>query len=542
MLSHTIPHIYSLPSALRTAVFSAMSLILAGTTMTGQEAKPLPKASANQNLAVAFSDNSVEWNPLRTYSSTEAQLYTALYEGLVAYDPGTLKPVPGVARAWSLSEDRKTYTFNLRPDSRFSDGTRVDAGIFMNTFLAVLNPSGSCPFAGLLDAVAGAKEYRSGKIAVDQVAIKAIDADTLEIQLSAPSAQFIQILCHQSLVPVHPDMLAKTEWHPDSLLGNGPYRVQKVTSEGLLLKKSETYWDKDSVMLESINLILKDDSEGITRRYNSGEIHWIESGMQFDLLESSRAIQVSPQFSTTLLYFNHLPGSALSAGVRQALAMLLPMDKIRSRELFNVPAARLVPEIPFYPSPEVPPAGSRKEALELLAKAGYPEGKGLRIRVLFPDYELFHTIGKLMQDAMSGLSLEFAIAYQDPSTYFASMDNADCEMATLSWVGDYADPMTFLDLYYGNSSLNQSSFHDQEFDELIEKATSMEGKDRYAILSRAESRLLTTAQVIPLSHSPSINVVDLDVLGGWYRNPLNIHPFKNLFLKSRKPPRNVAGL
>ena len=115
----------------------------------------IPIAAQNRDFVMATSIQPVEWNPLKTYSAIEAQLYTAVYEGLMTYNPATLKPVPGVAENWELSQDKKTYRFFLRSGSCFSDGSPLSAASFRDSWLKLLMPSTNSPFAGLLDAIKG---------------------------------------------------------------------------------------------------------------------------------------------------------------------------------------------------------------------------------------------------------------------------------------------------------------------------------------------------------------------------------------------------
>lgn len=509
-------------------------------TLTAQDDEV--QRSASRKMSVAFSETAIEWNPLHTYSATEAQLYTALYEGLVIYDPVSLKPINGIAREWTISQDKKTYTFQLREQSRFSDGTPLTAQVIKDTWLAVLAPETHCPFAGLLDPIENAYEYRNGTSAAASVGINVVDASTLEVRLKTPTSHFLQLLCHQSLVPIHPAMLKKDGWKADQVIGNGPYRVEQVSESTIKLVKSENYWDQASVLVEELELVFKDAPQEVAESFNSGEIHWVESGADLEKIENTQAFQVSPQFSTTLLYFAHQSNVMNNPELRKALTLLLPMEKLRSRELFSVPSSHLVPEIPFYPKAEEFAKQNRKEALELLAKLNHPNGKDLKIRVLFPESELFREVATIINEALEKTEINLTVTFAPPEKYYDILGKADFELASLSWIGDYADPMTFLDLYVSNSSLNQSHFSDPEYDKLIFQAQTQEGKERYKTLSRAESLLLETAQVIPLSHSPSLNVINLESVGGWYKNPLNIHPFKYLYLKSRKPPRNIASL
>ena len=494
-------------------------------------------------FTVAFYPETIEWNPLASYSASEAQLYTAVYEGLVTYNPSTLRPVPGVATRWDLSQDKKTYTFHLRSDARFWDGSIVTAAVFRDSWLKILDPAVKSPFSGLLDPIKGAAEFRSGANKDPKnVGISVIDDQTLSVELSQPSAYFVQVLCHQALVPIHPALLQQKVWDEKTeIIGNGPFRFSKRTTDLVELVPAETYWDKSAVQLDKIELIFKDDAEGITERFNDGAIDWIESGADYRELTDPYSFQMTPQFSTTFMYFSGDQAAYRNPLVRKGLALMLPFDEIRSKEYFLVPSAQLVPSIPYYPAVASLEKQDAGQGLKLLEQAGYTNGKGLPpITLHFPKSDTWHRTALLMQQAWKNLDVKVIIDESDAEDYFDTLKASQFTIATISWVGDYADPMTFLDLWSSTSSLNTSKFSSTDFDKLLKDSNTEQGSARLKTLSKAEEYLLLNAQVLPINHSPAFNVIDLSRVDGWFENPLNIHPFKYFQFKALKPPRSIA--
>lgn len=507
---------------------------------------PLWSANApgeTRGFTIVFSPEPVEWNPLRSYSALEAQLYTAVYEGLVSYNPVTLRPVPGAASKWDVSTDKKTYTFTIRDDAQFSDGLPLTAAHFQASWLKMLDPSVDSPFAGLLDLIKGARDYRIGKTKkASDVAIRVVDTKTLEVELSQPAPQFLQILCHQSLVPVHPDVLKKGTVGVDTkIVGNGPFKILSRSQDKIEFAPSETYWDKAKIHIGKLTILFSDDAEAISEAYNLGNVQWADSSADFSKLSETDHFQISPQFSTTMLYFSNDQKAFRDARVRRGLTLLLDLDELRSKEQNYVPSANLVPEIPNYKVPKGIEKSDRSEGLKLLADAGYPNGKGLpTIKIRLPEGSDY--IVKILTDSWSDLDTKIDSTPMDPEAYYSALRPQDFTIASMSWVGDYADPMTFLDLWYGASSLNKSGYSNSDYDRLLDRSNNESGDKRYATLAEAEAKVLSDAQVIPISHSPSFNIIDLDAVDGWFKNPLNVHPFKYLQFKALRPPRNVAAL
>ena len=115
-------------------------------------------------------------------------------------------------------------------------------------------------------------------------------------------------------------------------------------------------------------------------------------------------------------------------------------------------------------------------------------------------------------------------------------------MFSYSWIGDFADPIAFLELFRANSTLNPSKWHDSKFEELIQKANeAADNAEHYKLLAQAEQLLLDSGEVLPITHSISFHAVNLQHLGGWYMNALDIHPYKYLHFKEVKsaPAPNV---
>ena len=126
--------------------------------------------------------------------------------------------------------------------------------------------------------------------------------------------------------------------------------------------------------------------------------------------------------------------------------------------------------------------------------------------------------------------------------YNPSIPYWDADLFTYSWIGDYADPLAFLELFRGKSTLNVANYVNADYDALLsEAAQTTNGSDRYKLLSKAEQLLLDDSMVIPISHSVSLNVINLYNIGGWQSNALDIHPYRYLYIKRnrRRVPNSI---
>ncbi len=485
----------------------------------------------NQEIRIAISDSDLELNPLYAYVVTEAQVLTGLHEGLVSYNPLTLEPVPGIARNWSASEDERTYTFDLRPDARYSNGDRVTAEDVRATWLALLELGDEAPYAGLFDIIEGARDYRRGDTDdSDTVGIRAPDDLTLEVELRRPAGHFVNMIAHHSFGVLHPDMRDRRDHNnPEEFIGNGAFVLAELTSDELVLEKNPEYWAQGAVESDRVVFERFSDSVEATDRYFAGDIDWNAGPIAFDMITDDRHLVVNSMFGTTFYYIRAEVEPWDDPRVRRALALLLPWDEIREEDAYFSPTHRLVPGIPDYPDVEGLREQDRGEALDLLEDAGYPDGDGLPDPLIrIPGGADAERIASIMADAWNTVGLESQIETVPFPGYFDAAGEPEVTVGQFSWIGDYSDPLTFLQLFTSDSNLNEAGFRNEDYDELIEQAIPLEGTGRFERMAEAEQLLLESGTILPISHSAAFNLIDLDSVEGWFPNALDIHPVRYL--------------
>lgn len=530
-----------------------LALALAAGAASAAEAGAAP-AAAPAELSVAFNALELQFDPQHSIYSAEAQIFTGVYEGLFSYDPSNLDPVKAACRSFSRSRDGLTYTFYLRDEAKWSDGSPLLARDFRDAWLRALSPAEKADYAAFFDVIAGAKDYRLGK-AKDpaSVGVSVIDDRVLQVRLAAPAAYFTRLLCHHSFSPVHPSMLKTRDWEKAFPFPvNGPYKpasYKKGEPGELLLVRNPLYWDASSIRIDKVRVVLTDDDAEVTRLYDNGEMQWLAGPMDLDALLNRSAIQVSPMFGTQYWFFDCSGEPWRSADLRRGLALLLPWKEIRSRDSYLMPAKTLVLPFDGYEKAKGIEETDEEAGRALLAKAGYPDGKGLPpLTILVPaDGEDAARVAALMEAAwerLPGLAVELK---KVPSASYFSVVRAGpakggYTMALTTWIGDFADPLAFLGMWTADSNLNDSGYADTEFDALLAASASKEGDARLDVLAEAETLLLSGAAVLPTYHSIAVNVVDSDYLEGWFSNALDLHPFKYLGFGERRVRPNVARL
>ena len=162
-----------------------------------------PGVRSLDELTVAFSRHDIELDFRKSYFASEAQIFSAIYEGLFSYHPLSLEPVPALAERWELSDDKTQWTFLIRRNAKFWNGDPVRAEDFRAAWLSLIDPRRESPYSSFFDVIDGARNYRNG-VTRDQntVGIKAVDDRTLVVKLSSPASFFPAMLCHHSFSPI----------------------------------------------------------------------------------------------------------------------------------------------------------------------------------------------------------------------------------------------------------------------------------------------------------------------------------------------------
>jgi oligopeptide transport system substrate-binding protein len=513
----------------------------------GFAAADAQSGAATHEFVVADQPETLSLDPLHTYTTFESQFYTAIYEGLVVADPLTLQPVPGVASSWQSADGGKSWTFTLRPDALYSNGDHVRAQDFVATWLRMLSPANNAENSYLFDVIKGARAYRMGtQKDPATVGIKAVSDTSLRVDLESPAPHFLKMLTHIAFLPLHPSLVKATGWdNASTVIGNGPFTITSRSDTEIVLAKNPRYWDADNVQVDTLRIRFMEDKSDATDGYITGKIQWVSdfSLINFDALTGFDKLEAYPMFATTYFYLvsDQTPWSDWR--VRRALALLVPWDKVRSKDLFYYPSELLVPTVPGYPIVQGIAAQNTDEAKKLLADAGFPGGKGLPPLVvkLQKGSDMADLVQTMADSWKTQIGLTVTLNLVDPARYLAETRTRDYTMGIATWIGDYADPLTFLQMWTTGSNLNDARFSDKDYDTAVNDSMSLtDTTRRYQRLGDAEQILLSHAAILPIDHRPAINLINTDDIGGWYSNPLDVHPFKFIYFKARATPPGIA--
>lgn len=456
---------------------------------------PLFAQSQGETLKVLIDpgEDDIILNPYTASDSNSIVIMLNLYEGLFEYDHTTSEAKPALVEKYSTSEDGLTWTFYLR-SAKFSDGAEITSKTFADSWNYMIGG----PLASNLDFV--------GRTDTGKLDIQTPEKNVLVVNLKYPVPYLPSLLCQPCLAAIK-----------DTTSYSGAYTLQSQSDELIKLRRNPYYWD--AVKTDFVDILIGEDN--YKQEFLNGNIQWSMAALS----DASDYMVLSRLYATTFFYFSAKEGAYADENIRKALIDVIPWDIIRSVQGSLLESSSIVPESGLQ-------ANISDDILWLLAAGGYPYGEkalpviNMAITRGAQNAQVAELIAELWSKTL-GITV---ILNTVPLTVFASTPELNpYDFCTITWIGDYFDPMAFLQLFASDSSFNLANFSNEEYDALLDAATNAADEvTRKDLLLQAEQVLLDSGVVIPMSTAFATNFVRNDLISGWETNPLDIHPFKEI--------------
>jgi oligopeptide transport system substrate-binding protein len=476
------------------------------------------------------------------------QVVRDIYEGLTAEDShGGV--VPGVASSWSVDNTGTIYTFQLRPNAKWSDGRRTTADEFVLGLRRAVDPHTASGSAALLEVIKGASAIIAGRKSVNDLGVTAIGESTVRIELEHPAPFVLQILSQPIAAPLHIEIQppAGTDQSQVSVrVSNGAYTlVTRVPGSFIELARNQNYWDAAHVLIERVRYINAESEATELREYIANQLDMTFTIPMPDLSRISedygKEVQVAPILGTIYLELNVLqPPLRDSRDLRQALSMAIDRDLISAHVIQGVaPAYSYVAKgISGYSLPTYAWASWTRDrqlayARLLYTRSGYSEGRPLHLRMYFNSNEgIQRTMVAIASNWKQNLGITTDLVSEEFRVFLTDRkDRHRWDIARLGWQADYDDPASFLEVFSRNNGENDSGYNSVQFNELLDAARVEPQPDaRIALLQKSERVLLEDYPIIPLYFYEARRLVK-PYLGGAEITPLNRTYSKHLYWK-----------
>ena len=439
-----------------------------------------------------------------------------LYEGLMTLDARG-KPVYGAAISHKV--EHNVWTFYLRPDAKWSDGSHVVAGDFVRAWRQAVNPKTAAPYAFLFDNIVHAKKIMHMKLTPKNLGVKAINDFTLQVNLWQPDSAFLEKL---SLPIFYP--LPKNKAKNHQIISNGAYKVNKwVVQEKIELLKNPYYYDKDKVYFEEVNYWVTENQSSELKRFRAGELDITESipDSQIKWLQQnlSKELHISPYLGSFFLGLNLADKHLKNHKLRQALSLAIDREILTQKVLKTgqQPAYHIIPHKLVGDKADylIDDRQNDKTKAKGLFKQTGLNASDLKIEILYNNSgnqrKVAIAIAAMWRQT---LGIRAKLLNQEWKVFVQSRKSIKRQAFRSGWIADYADAMSFLELFTSHSRFNFYRYKNKQYDALVAQIkTTTDTIKKKGLIEQAQNHLLNDIPVIPLYYYVSRHLVKNQILG-----------------------------
>jgi oligopeptide transport system substrate-binding protein len=507
-----------------------------------------PHTRAGSVLLVGNGAEPQDLDPQVMTAFTDQNIALALFEGLCALDEKTSAAVPGAAERWEVSEDGLTWTFHLRANLKWSDGSPLTAADFVSSWRRALSPQLAAEYSYLLFPLKNAEAIAHGQADAATLGTAAPDERTLRLTLARATPYLPALTANPVWFPVPPRVLEKfsataargTAWtRPGNLVGNGPFVLKAWEPNARVdVVRNPNYWDAATVRLDGITFFPTENMDVDERNFRAGQVH-LTAELPLAKVDTYRrsapeSLRLDPFLETFFLRFNTTRPPLNDPRVRRALSLAIDRDQL-SRTLLRgtrAPAPHYTPPNCAGYTSDARVPHDVAQARALLAEAGFPGGKNFpTLDVQIRNDELHaRTLEAIQAMWVRDLGVHVTLSPLEQKSWVANQQSLNYTISSARWVGDFVDPVTFLDMFVGGGSNNWTGWADRDYDSAIESAANARAQPaRFAQFQRAEARLLESAPIAPVFFGARTYLIS-PAVKGWEPALLGFHQYKKVYL------------
>ena len=531
-------------------------LMLAGCgAPAAQETVPAPAAPADAASADAAEDGNykvlnvgrmAELFDMDSTIATEAdclEVISAIIEPLfVTAADGT--PVNALCASYETNEESTEYVFHIREDANWMNGVPVTADDFVFAWRRLVDPVTASEYSFMMEvaAVKNATPIISGELPIEELGVSAVDSKTLKVELDHPVSYFLNLMTFPSFCPINEafatELGSEYALGADNLLCCGPFYMSAwdVGGNTYQLKKNPSYYDADKVNLDEINFQIIKDPQQTMLAYENGTLDYVRlSGDQivkyqtmdgFTRIEEGYLWYLSPNLNPKSEEYSC---GLESENLRMAIALSYDKDVICYEILQDgsTPADFAIPNrlaigpdgkdfretSPLYLQTDKAKAQEYWEAAK--EELGVDE---VTIELLYDDSDSTPLIAQFLQSEIENNlpGVHINLKSQPKKSRTELMQNREYQLGLTRWGPDYADPMTYLDMWTTGSTYNYGEWSNEEYDMLIAAANgdlANRYEERWEALKQAEALVMEHAVILPVYQKGTAAMVRPGITG-----------------------------
>lgn len=517
--------------------------------------------------------------PLSTIDVYAQRINSQIFEPLLKIDMETMNVVHAIAESYKISEDAKTFTFQIRKgvffheDACLSGGTREvtaqDVKFTLEMACSGL-PENQTSYL-LVNRIVGAADFydktKKALVKTGISGIKVVNDYSLEIKLTEPFVGFDRILSHTNLSVFPKEAFEKygkdISKHP---VGTGPFMLEKMDDQGITLKRNSGYWKNDELgnqlpFLDKVVMTYVQDKKSELIAFRNKTIDLVleipveEIENVFGTLEEAQEgknvkhkVESESSMNINYVAFADESPEFSDVRVRKAFNLAVNTTEIVDKYLLGEGWAvknGFVPKMDNYPSEQVKGHKTNiDQAKALLAQAGYPNGKNFPVLDFYVNAMEGSSAHKMSvavaEQIKQGLNIDLKIKLCSLEERDQAITTGKAKIWRSGWVADYPDPENFLSLFYGgnlteaSSAINAFRFKNAEFDVLYEKASKeINQEKRNALLVKCDQIVIDQAAVMPILTKDFLIIVNARIRD-MKTNAMESLDFSTIYIKEPK--------
>lgn len=510
---------------------SVSAMLLCVLMVVGCQNKDISK-DEEKSITVAISSETGTLDPAGMVALTYLAYSSQALDELLTYDEDG-EIIYRAAHSYEVNKELTDWTFHLRKEALWSDGTSVTAGDFLNTMIRALDPKGGNGYANYLFPIKNAEAIYQGEADISTLGVEAIDDYTLRIELESPCVYFLDLLRLPVYTPSCKKYAKEIEsgWdkNPKKSVANGPFYLEEyVPEQYFVLRKNPKYWNKKEIYLDKITYRFFDDAQSMANAYEAGEVD-VATGLPSSVMilyEKKEDLVIADTITTRYIYPNLSVKPLDDVRVRKAMNLAInrkDLCKIVGED--TVPTMNLVAKAmkdkhtgEYFVDGDVAPFEENvEEAKKLLAEAGYPNGKGFPVLVYkYPSLEMDSDTAQVLKEQLKkNLNITIELKAQDLQSNYATRHLGEFDLCRMNWTADFADPYTYLSMLLSNSTYNCSGIKDEIYDDIVARSdVTLDQVKRNDLLHQAEQRAVGEKfYIIPLFGMKSCNLICPKITG-----------------------------
>lgn len=523
------------------AAESAAESAAEGESAAAEAAADVEASADDLNVMIETPVESLD--PQVATDGTSFEVIADYTDGLMQMDADGA-PIPAIAESYELSEDGLTYTFKLREDAVWSNGTPVTASDFVFAWQRAVDPELLSEYNYMLSDIGQVKNAAAiinGEMDKSELGVKAVDDKTLEVQLEVPVSYFLSLMYFPTFYPINEEFFTACgdtfATSPETVLSNGAFIMDdyQPAATAFHLTKNPDYYNADSVKLAGLNYQVIQDSQQALMSYQSGTLDTtLVNGEQVD------QVQDDPEFQTIgagyLWYVSpnikDVPELA-NLNIRMALTHAINREDITAEVLKDgsIPTYTAVP-MQFAAGPDGSDFSEDQEKFSEVCsfdaekaadywKKGLEELSidGLSVTMIVDADDAPQKVAQVLKEqwetTLPGFTVELKV--EPKKNRVEDMQDGNFQLALTRWGPDYADPMTYLGMWVTNNPNNYGFWSNADYDAIIADCTTGElatdAEARWAKLYDAEQLVMDEAVIFPIYTQANAEMLSSRVTG-----------------------------